>query len=231
MSQSRVLIIDDEADFRRLIEQILEKEGFLVLSAEDGLRGLKSAAQSHPDLILLDWNLPDKDGVQVCRALKADAATRDIPIIMLTVRGRETDVVVGLEVGAADYISKRALRPRELVARVRSALRRDTEPHTSGEILRSGTLSMDTAQHRVFVGKEPVDLRAKEFALLHVFLKNKDRLLSRNFLEESVWGTEYFATSRAIDTTVARLRAKIKGEGVKLQGIKGLGYRFEDKEP
>jgi DNA-binding response OmpR family regulator len=231
MSQSRVLIIDDEADFRRLIEQILEKEGFLVLSAEDGQRGLKSAAQSHPDLILLDWNLPDKDGVQVCRALKADAATRDIPIIMLTVRGRETDVVVGLEVGAADYISKRALRPRELVARVRSALRRDTEPHTSGEILRSGTLSMDTAQHRVFVGKEPVELRAKEFALLHVFLKNKDRLLSRNFLEESVWGTEYFATSRAIDTTVARLRAKIKGEGVKLQGIKGLGYRFEDKEP
>lgn len=231
MIQSRVLIIDDEADFRKLIEQILEKEGFVVLSAGDAQSGMKTAAQSHPDLILLDWNLPDKDGVFVCRALKADAATSDIPIIMLTVRGRETDVVVGLEVGAADYISKRALRPRELVARVRTALRRDSEPKTAGETIRSGALSLDTGQHRVFIGKEAVELRAKEFDLLYVFLKNKGRLLSRHFLEEAVWGTEYFATSRAIDTTVARLRAKIKNEGNKIQGIKGLGYRFDEEVP
>ena len=231
MIQSRVLIIDDEADFRKLIEQILEKEGFVVLSAGDAQSGMKTAAQSHPDLILLDWNLPDKDGVFVCRALKAYAATSDIPIIMLTVRGRETDVVVGLEVGAADYISKRALRPRELVARVRTALRRDSEPKTAGETIRSGALSLDTGQHRVFIGKEAVELRAKEFDLLYVFLKNKGRLLSRHFLEEAVWGTEYFATSRAIDTTVARLRAKIKNEGNKIQGIKGLGYRFDEEVP
>ena len=231
MIQSRVLIIDDEADFRKLIEQILEKEGFVVLSAGDAQSGMKTAAQSHPDLILLDWNLPDKDGVFVCRALKADAATSDIPIIMLTVRGRETDVVVGLEVGAADYISKRALRPRELVARVRTALRRESEPKTAGETVRSGALSLDTGQHRVFIGKESVELRAKEFDLLYVFLKNKGRLLTRHFLEEAVWGTEYFATSRAIDTTIARLRAKIGKEGNKIQGIKGLGYRFDEEVP
>ncbi|MBK8576217.1 MAG: response regulator transcription factor [Elusimicrobia bacterium] len=231
MTTSRVLIIDDETDFRRLIEQILEKEGFLVLNAGDAQSGIKTATQSHPDLILLDWNLPDKDGVQVCRALKSDAATKDIPILMLTVRGRETDVVVGLEVGAADFISKRALRPRELVARVRAALRRGVESKTAGETLRSGALSLDTGQHRVFVGKEEVELRAKEFDLLYVFLKNKGRLLSRNFLEESVWGTEYYATSRAIDTTIARLRAKINKEGAKIQGIKGLGYRFDEEAP
>lgn len=229
MIQTRVLVIDDEPDFGRLIDQILAKEGMTVLLADDGSKGLKAAAESHPDLILLDWNLPDKDGVQVCRALKADAKTRDIPVIMLTVRGRETDVVVGLEVGAADYISKRALRPRELVARVRAVLRRAGESQAAGEILRSGPLVMDTAQHRVFVGKEPVDLRAKEFDILYVFLKNKGRLLSRNFLEEAVWGTEYFATSRAIDTTIARVRKKIKDEGEKLCAIKGLGYRFEEE--
>lgn len=229
MIQTRVLVIDDEPDFAKLIDQIFAKEAMTVLVADDGAKGLKMAAESHPDLILLDWNLPDKDGVQVCRALKADAKTRDIPVIMLTVRGRETDVVVGLEVGAADYISKRALRPRELVARVRAVLRRSGEPQTAGEILRSGPLVMDTGKHRVTVGKEDVDLRAKEFDILYVFLKNKGRLLTRNFLEEAVWGTEYYATSRAIDTTIARVRKKIKGEGEKLCAIKGLGYRFEEE--
>lgn len=229
MIQTRVLVIDDEPDFGRLIDQILVKEGMTVLLADDGAKGLKAAAESHPDLILLDWNLPDKDGVQVCRALKADAKTRDIPVIMLTVRGRETDVVVGLEVGAADYISKRALRPRELVARVRAVLRRAGDAQQAGEILRSGPLVLDTAKHRVTVGKEDVDLRAKEFEILYVFLKNKGRLLTRNFLEEAVWGTEYYATSRAIDTTIARVRKKIKGEGEKICAIKGLGYRFEEE--
>jgi DNA-binding response OmpR family regulator len=203
MIQTRILVVDDEPDFYKLIEQILQKEGFMVLAADDGAKGLKAAAVSHPDLILLDWNLPDKDGVQVCRELKVDPNTRDIPVIMLTVRGRETDVVVGLEVGAADYISKRALRPRELVARVRALLRRKEEPQASGEILRTGNLVLDTAQHRVMIGKEEVPLRAKEFDILLAFLKSKGRLLTRNFLEEAVWGTEYFATSRAIDTTIA----------------------------
>jgi DNA-binding response OmpR family regulator len=229
MIQTRILVVDDEPDFYKLIEQILQKEGFMVLAADDGAKGLKAAAVSHPDLILLDWNLPDKDGVQVCRELKVDPNTRDIPVIMLTVRGRETDVVVGLEVGAADYISKRALRPRELVARVRALLRRKEEPQASGEILRTGNLVLDTAQHRVMIGKEEVPLRAKEFDILLAFLKSKGRLLTRNFLEEAVWGTEYFATSRAIDTTIARLRSKIKEHGERIQAIKGLGYRFEEE--
>ncbi|MBK8575240.1 MAG: response regulator transcription factor [Elusimicrobia bacterium] len=229
MDQPRILLVDDEPDFIRLVDDILKKENFVVVCAEDGSQGLKMAAESHPDLVLLDWNLPGKDGLEVCKSLKADPKTRDIPVIMLTARGRETDVVLGLEMGAEDFISKRALRPRELVARIRAALRKQTVVKENGEILKAGDLALDTSRRKVTIDGTPVELRLKEFDLLLVFLTHRGRVLTRAFLDEAVWGAQFFGTSRAIDTTVTRLRGKLGKESHLLQSVKGVGYRFEEE--
>lgn len=228
MDQPRILLVDDEPDFIRLIDDVLKKENFVVVCAEDGDQAIKMATASHPDLVLLDWNLPGKDGLEVCKTLKADPKTRDIPVIMLTARGRETDVVLGLEIGAEDFISKRALRPRELVARIRSALRKKSVVKENGETIKVGTLTLDTSRRKVTVNGKPVELRLKEFDLLHVFLTHRGRVLTRSFLDEAVWGVQFFGTSRAIDTTVTRLRGKLGKESRLIQSVKGLGYRFEE---
>lgn len=225
MSQ-RILVVDDEPDFLKFIDEVLTREGYVVTTVETGTAALKQAEASRPDLILLDWNLPEKDGLEVCRLLKDDAATRAIPVIMLTVRGRETDVVLGLEMGAVDYVSKRDLRPRELVARVRSALRRDGPQAEQGEILRAGPVVLDTATHTATLNGTPLSLRPKEFDLLRVFLKNPGRVLTRQYLEESVWGDQYYGTTRTIDATTSRLRGKLGAEGARIVPVQGLGYKF-----
>jgi DNA-binding response OmpR family regulator len=224
------LIVDDEPDFVRFLNDVLTPENFVVTVAENGVKALKMAAASVPDLILLDWNLPGKDGIEVCKALRADPKTDHIPIIMLTARGRETDTVLGLEMGANDFITKRALRPRELIARVRSALRKPGTGGDTTEILRSGELTLDTARRKVSIGDREVDLRMKEFDLLHVFMKKAGRVLTRDFLTETVWGEQFFGTSRTVDTTIARLRAELGKEGRKIEAIKGVGYKFEESQ-
>lgn len=226
MSGSRILVVDDEPDFLKFIDEVLKRENYVVTSAETGPDALNQAAASHPDLILLDWNLPGKDGLEVCRSLKEDPATRGIPIIMLTVRGRETDVVLGLEMGAVDYVSKRDLRPRELIARVRAALRREGPRAEAGETLRAGPLALDTAGHTATLNGKPLDLRPKEFDLLRVFLRNPGRVLTRQFLEESVWGEQYYGTTRTIDATTSRLRSKLGDQGPRIVPVQGIGYKF-----
>ncbi len=230
MTGKRILIVDDEPDFVRFLNDVLTPENFVVTVAENGVKALKMAAASVPDLILLDWNLPGKDGIEVCKALRADPKTDHIPIIMLTARGRETDTVLGLEMGANDFITKRALRPRELIARVRSALRKPGTGGDATEILRSGELTLDTARRKVSIGDREVDLRMKEFDLLHVFMKKAGRVLTRDFLTETVWGEQFFGTSRTVDTTIARLRAELGKEGRKIEAIKGVGYKFEESQ-
>lgn len=225
--QTRILVVDDEPDFVRFIEEVLKKENFTVISVGDGIKAIKMAGESRPDLVLLDWNLPGKDGPQVCQALKTDPKTRTIPVVMLTVRRKETDVVVGLEIGADDFISKRGLRPRELVARVRAALRKSAPQPDPGEILRSGPFALDTEKRRLSLNGQEVELRPKEYELIYVFLKNEGRVLTRNFLEETIWGTEYFGSSRAIDSTVTRLRAKLGKHATAIEAVQGIGYRFE----
>lgn len=225
--QPRILVVDDEPDFVRFIEEVLKKENFTVISVGDGIKAIKMAGESRPDLVLLDWNLPGKDGPQVCQALKTDPKTRTIPVVMLTVRRKETDVVVGLEIGADDFISKRGLRPRELVARVRAALRKSAPQPDPGEILRSGPFALDTEKRRLSLNGQEVELRPKEYELIYVFLKNEGRVLTRNFLEETIWGTEYFGSSRAIDSTVTRLRAKLGKHATAIEAVQGIGYRFE----
>jgi DNA-binding response OmpR family regulator len=226
MSGPRILVVDDEPDFLKFIEEVLKREDYVVSTAETGPDALRHAAASRPDLILLDWNLPGKDGIEVCRALKEDPSTRTIPVIMLTVRGRETDVVLGLEMGAVDYVSKRDLRPRELIARVRAALRREGPRADAGETLRAGPLALETATHTTTLNGTPLDLRPKEFDLLRVFLKNQGRVLTRHFLEEAVWGDQYYGTTRTIDATASRLRGKLGPEGARIVAIQGLGYKF-----
>ncbi|MBK8575678.1 MAG: response regulator transcription factor [Elusimicrobia bacterium] len=226
MTGARILVVDDEPDFIRFLDEVLKRENYVVTVAETGPDALRMAAASRPDLVLLDWNLPGKDGLEVCRILKEDPATRGIPVIMLTSRGREQDVVLGLEMGAVDYVSKRDLRPRELVARVRAALRREGPQAPGGEILRAGLLALDSSARTVTIDGQPVDLRPKEFDLLHVFLKNPGRVLTRQFLEESVWGEQYFGTTRAIDATVSRLRGKLGPMSSQIVPMKGLGYKF-----
>lgn len=171
--QTRILVVDDEPDFVRFIEEVLKKENFTVISVGDGIKAIKMAGESRPDLVLLDWNLPGKDGPQVCQALKTDPKTRTIPVVMLTVRRKETDVVVGLEIGADDFISKRGLRPRELVARVRAALRKSAPQPDPGEILRSGPFALDTEKRRLSLNGQEVELRPKEYELIYVFLKTR----------------------------------------------------------
>jgi DNA-binding response OmpR family regulator len=224
----RVLVIDDEPDFIRFVQDVLKDEHFTVLSAFDGESGLKEARASHPDVILLDWNLPGKDGLQVCRELKAGESTRGIPVILLTSRGRETDVVLGLEVGADDYIIKRALRPLEMMARVRSAMRKAAGDAPSRDRWSSGGLALDASRREATIDGHPVDLRTKEFDLLKIFLQKKGHMLTRSFLCETVWGVPDFGTSRTIDTTLARLRAKLGPHGEKIQTIKNVGYKFAE---
>lgn len=226
MTGPRILVVDDEPDFLKFIDEVLKQEGYVVTTAETGPDALTQAAASRPDLILLDWNLPGKDGLEVCRLLKEDPATRGIPVIMLTVRGRETDVVLGLEMGAVDYVSKRDLRPRELVARVRVALRREGPRAEAGETVRAGPLALDTATHTATLNGKPLDLRPKEFDLLRVFLRNPGRVLTRQFLEESVWGEQYYGTTRTIDATTSRLRSKLGPQGSRIVPVQGLGYKF-----
>jgi two-component system phosphate regulon response regulator PhoB len=227
MNGPRVLLVDDEPDFLRLIQDVLKEEGFLVFTARDGLQALKAARDSHPEVILLDWNLPGQDGLSVCKALKADPATRDIPVLMLTVRDRETDMVVGLEMGADDYVVKSALRPRVLVARVRAALRRRSAPEAEG-CLTWGKFSLNLSRRELLIDGEPVELRLKEFELLAAFLRNPGRVLSRAQLTEAAWGVEYVVTSNTLNTTMNRLRSKLGREGARLQAVKGIGYRFDD---
>ena len=229
MLNQRVLVVDDEADFRMVIGKILKDEHFVVLEAGDGEQGEKMARESHPDIILLDWNLPRKDGIDVCKCLKVDPATRGIPILMLTSRSRENDTVIALEVGADDYITKRVLRKREIVARVRALLRRASLPvDAGGETLDMGKLSIDTSRRLVTVGGKPVALRMKEFDLLYTFVKRPGRVLSRNFLSETVWGDPYFGTTRTIDMTIAHLRSLLGSEGRRIESLIGLGYKFNE---
>jgi DNA-binding response OmpR family regulator len=225
-----ILVVDDEPDFVRLVHRLLTEENFLVRSAKDGVTGLKMALEFHPDLILLDWNLPAKDGLAVLKELRNEPKTRGIPVIMLTVRGKEMDTVLALEMGADDYISKRAMRPRELVARVHTVLRKSQAPDDDGKVLHVGSLSLDTSHRRVSLEGQSVELRAKEFDLLHIFLTRPGRVLTRPFLMENVWGIEDYGTSRTIDSTLARLRTKLGKFGEAFQSIKGIGYQFSNPE-
>jgi phosphate regulon transcriptional regulator PhoB len=224
---AKVLVIDDEKDIVSLLRYHLEKAGFQCLEGMDGATALRLVREHHPDLLILDLMLPGMDGLEICRHLRQDATTARLPILMLTAKAEEVDRIVGLEVGADDYVVK-PFSPRELVARVRAILRRAQEP-ADVSIRRIGELEVDESRHSVTVQGMSVELTAKEFGLLCALIRVNGRVLNREQLLEGVWGYADAAEieSRTVDVHIRRLREKLGPEAKRIVTVKGVGYRFD----
>ncbi len=229
-ARKRILIVEDEGDLSASLRYNLEKDGgYSVTTADTGEKGLAAARQKSFDLIILDLMLPGIDGLEVCRALRGDPERSMVPIIMLTARIDETDKLVGLEMGADDYMTK-PFSMKEVLARVKAHLRRATPspgPKPQREFS-SGELTIDFDGHRVRVGKDEVPLTRMEFSLLSALARNRGRVLTRDHLLESVWGYEYYGGTRTVDVHVRRLRKKLGSEGDRIETVFGVGYRFRE---
>jgi len=224
---TRLLVIEDEPSISEPLAYMLRKEGFEVSVAETGPEGLDEFQRTGADLVLLDLMLPGLSGTEVCRALRVGSP---VPIIMLTARDSEVDKVVGLELGADDYVTK-PFSHRELVARIRAVLRRRAEPEEpASSAMELGPVRMDVDRHRVTVLGEPIQLPLKEFELLEVLLRNAGRVLTRQQLIDRVWGADYVGDTKTLDVHVKRLRSKLEAEPgapKHLLTVRGLGYKFE----
>lgn len=226
MSTPKILVVDDERHIAEAVTYNLEKEGFRAVVAHDGAGALERARRELPDLILLDWMLPEMSGLEVCRALKQDAKTKHIPIVMLTVKSEETDKVLGLEMGADDYVTK-PFSPRELIARVKAILRRTKAP-PAAEVFQLDDLRVDWERHVVLLKGKPLELTSKEFELLRVLVESKGRVLSRDALLDRVWGYDQAVEieTRTVDLHVSQLRKKLKHMANRILTVKNAGYRF-----
>jgi len=223
---AKLLIIEDERDIVQALEYNLKKEGFAVSKAYDGIQGLKLIKELSPDLIILDLMLPGVDGLEICRQVKKDPKTENLPVIMLTAKGAEADKVVGLEVGADDYIVK-PFSMRELIARVRAVLKRyGKKPKELKPILKFADLSIDAERHEVQTAGKTIELTAKEFALLKFLAENQGRVFSREQLLDQVWGIEAAIETRTVDVHMRRLREKLGKAGKHLITLRGVGYKF-----
>lgn len=222
---STLLLVEDDKDIIESLEYNLKKEGFSVIKAHDGLQGVKLAETKLPNLILLDLMLPGIDGLEVCRRLKKNQKTAGIPIIMLTAKGTETDKVVGLEVGADDYVTK-PFSNKELIARIKVILRRAAKPVTESGALKLKDLEIDQERHEVKANGKLVALTAKEFQLLHYLANNPGRVYSREQLLDTVWGIEVAIETRTVDVHMRRLREKLGKAGDHLHTLRGVGYKF-----
>lgn len=225
-TRSKILVIEDEKNIAKVVAYNLEREGYRVAAAGDGAEGLKKAKEEAPDLVILDLMLPKVDGLEVCRQLKSDRRTAGIPVIMLTAKTQEADRVVGLEMGADDYVAK-PFSPRELVARVKAVLRRAGRAEVP-EVWRCGGLTVDWERRLVKLGSRAVKLTPKEFQLLRILVESNGRVLSREALLERVWGYERSMDiqSRTVDIHVSQLRQKLGPEGKRVLTATGAGYRF-----
>ena len=224
-----VLVIEDEADLATTLEYNLRTEGFEVRLAHTGKQGLALAtAEPLPDIIVLDLMLPDLSGTEICRRLREQERTRDIPVVMCTAKGEEIDRVVGFEVGADDYVVK-PFSVRELVLRIRALLRRAHRTEGEPSLIRFGRLKIDRDAHRAWVDDAEIALTALEFRLLHAFMSRKGRVQTRDALLSDVWGIEADVTTRTVDTHVKRLREKLGDAGAYIETLRGVGYRFKDQ--
>jgi two-component system alkaline phosphatase synthesis response regulator PhoP len=229
MLKGTVLVIDDESDLIELIRYNLEKDGFEVRGAGDGESGVSSAFHNPPDVILLDLMLPGMDGLEVCRRIRGDSRTSAVPIIMLTARGAEPDRIVGLEMGADDYVTK-PFSPRELTARVKALLRRTTSKEIVSEVFHRGELRIDLARREVICGDSPITVTATEFKLLQFLASRPGRVFSRGELIDGVLGRDVAVLDRTIDVHVVSLRKKLKRCGHLIETVRGFGYRLRESE-
>jgi two-component system alkaline phosphatase synthesis response regulator PhoP len=228
MANERILVVDDEADILRLVEYNLARNGCRVTCVGSGEAALKSAREAPPDLVLLDLMLPGVDGFSVCRELKADPRTAAVPVVILSARGEESDVVAALELGADDYVTK-PFSPRVLVARVRAVLRRRAEPAPAEQApLEFHGVSVDPGRRAVAVGGKPVELTNTEFRLLHLLARRPGWVFTRNQIIDAVRGAEAAVTDRSVDVHVAGLRRKLGAAGRHIETIRGVGYRLEE---
>lgn len=224
---STILIVDDEPDTLELIEFNLKAAGFRCLTAGDGTEALRKAREFHPQLIILDLMIPEIDGLEVCKLLRRDANTASIPIIMLTAKASEIDRVLGLELGANDYLTK-PFSPRELVLRIKNLLKKDPTEAEQGDMLRVGELVIDIPRHLVTVNRKAVELTATEFKLLTTLMKRRNRVQTREQLLQDVWDYDNIIDTRTVDTHMRRLREKLGRASKYLDTVRGVGYRFSD---
>ena len=224
----RIVLIEDEKDITELVRYNFRKEGFEVSSFTSGKEGLEYLRRNPADLALLDIMLPDLDGFEICKRLRSEDRSRSLPVIFLTAKGEEIDRVLGLEIGADDYVVK-PFSPRELVARVKAVLRRQTRPAEKQEVVEAGDLRLDSRTQEVAVRGESVELSALEFKLIHFLASHPRHVFSREQLLDEVWGRDRFVTPRTVDVHVRRLREKIEAQADKpryIQTVRGSGYRF-----
>ncbi len=229
MAKERVLLIDDDEDISRLVENYLSAEGYTVLRAKTGEAGISMARSERPDLIILDLMLPGLDGLDVCRILKRDQATATIPIIMLTARGDEADIVTGLELGAEDYVVK-PFSLKVLTARIRVALRRAKQPEVQpDQPIRLGRISIDPQRMQVFADGKSVELTLTEFRILHALARRPGWVFTRDQLVRASRGDEVDVTDRSVDVHVVALRRKLGALGNSIETVRGVGYRFTEE--
>jgi two-component system alkaline phosphatase synthesis response regulator PhoP len=227
----KILIVEDEANIRQLLRYNLEKEGFQVMEAIDGIQGLRTAQREKPDLVLLDLMLPGMDGLEVCRTLKGAPATSALPIIMLTAKAEEIDKIIGLELGSDDYMTK-PFSPRELTARIKAVLRRSQKETALPGELQVGRLRFNFSRYEVSMGGVKLELTPKEYELLKMLATNLGKVFTREQLLEKVWGYEYFGDTRTVDVHVRHLRAKMAADpetADMLETVRGFGYRLREE--
>ncbi len=228
MARGRILVIDDEKDLIELVRYNLEKDGFIVKGVQDGESGLSTAIREMPDLIVVDLMLPGIDGLDVCRSLRQDKRTVGIPIIMLTAKSEESDRILGLELGADDYVTK-PFSPRELVARIKAVLRRTSAPQAQSEMIQRGSLIIDLTRRTVNCAGDSISLTATEFKLLQFFATRPGRVFSRSELIDGVLGRDVAVEDRTIDVHITGLRKKLGGCGNWIETVRGFGYRFREE--
>ena len=227
MAEKKILIVDDEDHIRELLKFNLEKNGYIVYMANDGLNGLKLAREKQVDLILLDLMLPGMDGFEVCKEIRSDNIISNVPIIMLTAKSEEIDKILGLELGADDYITK-PFSIRELSARIKALLRRSNVKYDN-EILRFGNITLNLQTREVLKHGKKLDFTLKEFEVLKLLIQNKGKILTREILLDKIWGYEYVGETRTVDVHIRHIRKKIEEDDKKpiyIQTIRGVGYKF-----
>ena len=229
MNKEIIVVVEDEVDIREVLIYNLEREGYQVFGAADGIRGLQLIQEKTPDLVLLDLMLPNLDGLQICKQLKADSETRSIPIVMVSARSEESDIVLGLELGADDYITK-PFSPRELLARVRAVLRRRSNSfaESAGLCIDCDGVTIDSRRHEVVVDGVSVPFTATEFKLLNFLALHPGWVFTRDQLMSKVMGQDNFIVDRNIDVHIQAVRKKLKSHRDLVETIRGIGYRFKN---
>lgn len=227
MARNRILVVDDEEDILEFVRYNLAKEGYQIICIESGEDCVKTAREKLPDLIILDIMLPGIDGLDVCKILRGDSKTQHIPIIMLTAKGDEADIITGLELGADDYIVK-PFSPRVLNARVKALLRRVSQVNKDEKVIKRHNLVINPGRREVLVDGKAVDLTFSEFEILHFLSKRPGWVFTRNQLVNNIKGGDYSVTERTIDVQIVGLRKKLGSAGKYIETVRGVGYRFRD---